>query len=215
MTNSDIMLGGLVDGVETGSEGQEAEGGGQDTEEGPRKRIKLEEEATMVAGDESGYVTGFDDSMMNLEDTSQEDLLSNIIQQNIGEVNMLDDTLALFGDNVKNSDMVSDMFDLLASEEVTLYSGSEPGQSQEQAVLKTESQTDPGILTDLRKLFLGEEVSFSLSLLVTSVIPGFKSNVFEVELSDGRECTNNFYFKVGVFVFVCNSTLAACVCICM
>merc|ERR1719500_745175 len=56
---------------------------------------------------------------------------------------------------------------------------------------------DSSTLNDLRKLFYGPFDNYSPQLQVVSIKPGFKSDVFEVELSDGIEFSNNFYFKSG------------------
>merc|ERR1719154_625660 len=56
---------------------------------------------------------------------------------------------------------------------------------------------EPITFSDLRKVFYGPFENFNPQFQVVSIKPGFKSDVFEVELSDGQEFSNNFYFKTG------------------
>ena len=193
MTNSDIMLGSPE--MET----RRTAGVKDEQEESPPKKIKLEEEEGLLQPNDSGYVTSSEDSLINVAENSvNNDVLSSIIQQNIGEVNMLDDTLALFGEGVKNMDIVNDMFNQLGSEDVVLCNDDTLDENNDDAKEDAEtSKYNPSTMTDLRKIFYGEEVSYLLSLQVTQVKAGFKSNVLEVELSDGLESTDNFYFKTS------------------
>jgi len=68
--------------------------------------------------------------------------------------------------------------------------------SSESSGKKAEDE-DPDKFNNLRKLFYGPFENFHPQLQVVSIKPGFKSDVFEVELSDGTEFSNNFYFKTG------------------
>ena len=75
------------------------------------KKIKVEvEEVVEEDKDDSGYLTNLDASSLNLGETS----FNNMIKENVGEVNMLDDTLGLL--NLSGMDMVDNMFDQLPEE---------------------------------------------------------------------------------------------------
>ena len=50
---------------------------------------------------------------------------------------------------------------------------------------------------NLRKLFRGPIQNFFPAFQVISIKPSFKPYILEVELSDGLECSDNFYFKSG------------------
>ena len=75
------------------------------------KKIKVEvEEVVEEDKDDTGYLTNLDASSLNLGETS----FNNMIKENVGEVNMLDDTLGLL--NLSGMDMVDNMFDQLPEE---------------------------------------------------------------------------------------------------
>ena len=74
------------------------------------KKIKVEVEEDK---DDSGNLTNLDASSLNLGETS----FNNMIKENVGEVNMLDDTLGLL--NLSGMDVVDNMFDQLPEREVS------------------------------------------------------------------------------------------------
>lgn len=194
MTNSDIMIG---QGDTEETKDTRKRGLKNDyVEEAPMKKIKLEEPEMQ---DDSGYQTTHEDSQLNLGETSlsisQSELLNNLIQENVGEVNMLDDSLGLIDQSVDGVDLVNDMY---AQLDTTLSTSHDDINKQEIIVPEGVAEdAKPAAMSDLRKLFHGEEVSFSLSLLVVQVNPAFKKNILEVELSDGEESSNNFFFKMS------------------
>ena len=139
------------------------------------KKIKVEEEVEDDK-DDSGYLTNLDVSSLNLGEAS----FNNMIKENVGEVNMLDDTLGLL--DLSNMDIVDNMFDQLP-EERTHYDMDMDG--DDEAKVKTEVKEEE--MSDLRKLFYEKGISRGFSVSVVNVKPGFKKNILEVELSDGFE----------------------------
>ena len=149
------------------------------------KKIKVEEEVEDDK-DDSGYLTNLDASSLNLGEAS----FNNMIKENVGEVNMLDDTLGLL--DLTNLDMVDNMFDQLPEERTHDDMDTD---GDDEARVKTEVKEEEE-LSDLRKLFYEREVSQDFSVSVVDVKPGFKKNILEVELSDGVETSTNFFFKI-------------------
>ena len=148
------------------------------------KKIKVEEEVEDEK-DDSGYLTNLDASSLNIGEAS----FNNMIKENVGEVNMLDDTLGLL--DLSNMDIVDNMFDQLP-EERTHYDMDMDG--DDEAKVKTEVKEEE--MSDLRKLFYEKGFSRGFSVSVVNVKPGFKKNILEVELSDGFETSTNFFFKI-------------------
>ena len=148
------------------------------------KKIKVEEEVEDDK-DDSGYLTNLDASSMNLGEAS----FNNMIKENVGEVNMLNDSLGLL--NLSNIDIVDNMFDQLPDER-THDDMEIDGDDKE----KVETEVNEEEMSDLRKLFYEREVSQDFSVSVVNVKPGFKKNILEVELSDGIENSTNFFFKI-------------------
>jgi len=178
----------------------------------PSKRHKTQKDD--LSYDDSGYTTNEDSIIEGTDTLASSDMLSNIIMENIGEVNMLDDSLDLFNDSIKGIDLVNDMYQKIEDEDASmndhvkvkleveelsdeenmmanLFMGeNSPGSS-------IEITDDPSTFSVLRKVFYGPFENFHPNLQVVSIKPGFKSDVFEVELSDGKEFSSNFYFKTG------------------
>ena len=148
------------------------------------KKIKVEEEVEDDK-DDSGYLTNLDASSLNIGEAS----FNNMIKENVGEVNMLDDTLGLL--DLSNLDMVDNMFDQLPEERTHDDMDTD---GDDKARVKTEVKEEEE-LSDLRKLFYEREVSQDFSVSVVDVKPGFKKNILEVELSDGVETSTNFFFR--------------------
>ena len=151
------------------------------------KKIKIEEEVEEDEKDDSGYLTNFDASSLNLGEAS----FNNMIKENVGEVNMLDDTLGLL--DLSSMDIVDNMFDQLPEERKSTYDDMEMDRGDGTKV-KIEVKEEE--MSDLRKLFHEKGVSPDFSLSVMNVKQGFKKNILEVELSDGFEVSSNFFFKV-------------------
>ena len=100
-----------------------------------------------------------------------------------------------FGHKSYSVDLFNDMYAQLDS---TLNTSPDDMINQDTIVPEgVVEDVKPAAMSDLRKLFHGEEVSFSLSLIVVQVNPAFKKNIVEVELSDGEESSNNFFFKMS------------------
>ena len=59
---------------------------------------------------DSGYLTNEDSRTEANDSKCNSDLLSNIIMENIGEVNMLNDSLDLFNDSIRGLDLVNEMY---------------------------------------------------------------------------------------------------------
>ena len=164
--------------------------------------------------DDSGYSTN-EDSMLEGSSFSTSDSLSNMIYENLGKVNMLNESLDLFNDSVKDMDLVNDMYQKIENEDASMNAHVKvkietSELSEEESMMKaltfhepskqsleSSEPEDPNKFNDLRKLFYGPFDNFQPLLQVVSIKPGFKSDVFEVELSDGTEFSNNFYFKTG------------------
>ena len=146
------------------------------------KKIKVEvEEVVEEDKDDSGYLTNLDASSLNLGETS----FNNMIKENVGEVNMLDDTLGLL--NLSGMDMVDNMFDQLPEEKTHDDMDTDDNMANVKTEVKEEEE-----MSDLRKLFYEREVSQGFSVSVMNVKPGFKKTILEVELSDGIETSTNY-----------------------
>ena len=189
----------------------------QDSEFYQFKKQKIDDDGLLSDGD-SGY-SATDDSLTDMSDTlNNTDELNSIISENIGEVNMLDDSLELFNDSIKEMDLVNDMYQKIQNEEASTaklhsihvkeqnVSEDKNIENMMKALLASNSDTDPKIpeqkkdleeLNDIRKVFYGPFDNREFKFQVVSIKPGFKSDLFEVELSDGKEFSNNFYFKTG------------------
>ena len=176
-----------------------------DQEFSENKRIKLEQPPT----DDSGYgvsdVSQTEDSFDVKNDDSGDDILGDLITENIGEVNMLNDSLDLFNDSISNVDLVNDLFQKVESQNSQSVAPKPVSEIEYGNILASleNSEHRPEIRRkkvkggDLRKLFQGPIQNFSPALQVVSFKPSFKPYIFEVELSDGRETSDNFFFKSG------------------
>ena len=207
-----------------------------DLESPDSKKIKTE-----FAQNDSGYLTpdisqnesnhsaqdqtlDFRNLVNNIENgVDDTDILNNIIMENIGEVNMLDESLGLFNDSITNVDLVNEMFQKVDEENESLmqkmpdhlkerqYAPKKVPDEDFEAILASLSVSDEGRKKEkikrekrekgkekgLRKLFQGPFQNFTPILQVLSFKSSFKPYVFEVELSDGKEKSRNFYFKSG------------------
>ena len=150
------------------------------------KKIKVEEEEVEDEKDDSGYLTNLDASSLNLGEAS----FNNMIKENVGEVNMLDDSLGLL--DLSNIDIVDNMFDQLPEERTHDDMDTD---GDDKGKVKIEMKEE--VMGDLRKLFFERGVTGrGLSVSVVNVKQGFKKNILEVELSDGLETSANFFFKI-------------------
>ena len=168
----------------------------------PSKKQRVDE-------NDSGYLTP--------DDVSQNsDLLSNIIMENIGEVNMLNDSLDLFNESIKNIDLLNEMYERVEDEDrsqLVDHLKPKPAEKSEdfEALLEeameglknnvdnqessSPMEADIEHQSDLRKIFLGPFQNFEPTFQVIDIEQSFSSSVFQVSLSDGVESSNNFYFK--------------------
>ena len=151
------------------------------------KKTKVENDVVTEEKDDSGYLTNLDASSLNLGEAS----FNNMIKDNVGEVNMLDDTLGLL--DLSSNDIVDNMYDQLLEAKT---SDVEDGMDLDDEV-KVKKEVKEEELSDLRKLFYGNDVSPGYSLVVVGVRNGFNNKVREVELTDGFEVSSNFFFKIG------------------
>ena len=169
----------------------------------PSKKLRADEE------DDSGYLTPDDVS-------NNSDLLSNIIMENIGEVNMLNDSLDLFNESIQNIDLLNEMYEKVEDQDRSelidhlkpktderskdfesllkeALEGLHNEENQEKTTVKEQEDED---MSDLRKIFHGPFQNFQPIFQVINIKESSINNkLFEVELSNGKESSRNFYFK--------------------
>ena len=177
----------------------------EDQEFSENKKIKLE------SRDDSGYGVSdvshqTDDSFHMKNVDSGEDIMGDIITENIGDVNMLDDSLNIFSDSIGNIDLVNDLFQKVEKHNFHSVAPKTVSEIEYGDILASLKNSDNRPKTNskekvkdgnLRKLFRGPIQNFFPAFQVISIKPSFKPYVLEVELSDGRECSDNFFFKSG------------------
>ena len=177
----------------------------EDQEFSENKKIKLE------SRDDSGYGVSdvsrqTDDSFHMQNVDSGEAIMGDIITENIGDVNMLDDSLNIFSDSIGNIDLVNDLFQKVEKHNFHSVAPKTVSEIEYGDILASLKNSDNRPKTNskekvkdgnLRKLFRGPIQNFSPAFQVISIKPSFKPYILEVELSDGRECSDNFYFKSG------------------
>ena len=163
-----------------------------------------------VDDNDSGYLTPGDVSQNS-------DLLSNIIMENIGEVNMLNDSLDLFNDSIKNVDLLNEMYEKVEDEDrsqlvdhlkpkavekpVKHYNFEELLKEAMEGLVtnekedKSEKKVEVEHQNDMRKIFRGPFQNFQPTFQVIHIEESLVSNLYQVTLSDGVESSRNFYFK--------------------
>ena len=169
----------------------------------PSKKLRTDED------NDSGYLTPDDVS-------NNSDLLSNIIMENIGEVNMLNDSLDLFNESIQNIDLVNEMYEKVEDQdrselvdhlkpktaeklqdfESLLKEALEGLQTEDNLEKTPVKEQEDGDLSDLRKVFYGPFQNFQPVFQIINIQESCLNNkLFEVELSNGKESSRNFYFK--------------------
>ena len=202
---------------------------------GPQKRMKENYQDFVTEKfiyNDSGYLTNEDSRTEANDSKCNSDLLSNIIMENIGEVNMLNDSLDLFNDSMRGLDLVNEMYQKVNEGCIDTMGDhlkdkmEQPNEgTHEQRKLSSErsnvnqktdevslqlncneveveattdyANIDLNSLNDTKKIFFGPFESYQPRLQVVSLQLAFKSDVYEVRLSDGVEMCSNFYFKTG------------------